>query len=101
MEDSNQDKYLSSLIGKEKKAHRIEETNNVRSLITNKCSDIKLILKDGKVEMVPVKKCSKVVKTTGAGDTLTGTMVSMLLRGETVQQSLIYATAASRQSLQT
>jgi len=76
---------LSSLIGKDKITHQIEETNNVRSLITSKCSDIKLLLKDGNSEMVPVKKCEKVVKTTGAGDTLTGSLVSMMLRGKTVQ----------------
>lgn len=51
--------------------------------------------------MIPVKKCYKVVKTTGAGDTLTGSLVSLMLRGKTVQESLVYATAASRLSLQT
>lgn len=54
-------------------------------MITSKCSDIKLLLKDGNAEMVAVKKCEKVVKTTGAGDTLTGSLVSMMLRGKTVQ----------------
>lgn len=76
---------MSSLIGKNKKAHKIEENNNVRSLITNKCSDIKLLLKNGNAEMFAVKKCEKVVKTTGAGDTLTGSLVSMMLRGKKVQ----------------
>jgi sugar/nucleoside kinase (ribokinase family) len=63
--------------------------------------EIKLLLKDGNIEMVPVKKSDKVVKTTGAGDTLTGSLVSMLLRGKNVQESLKYAMVASRLSLQT
>jgi len=51
--------------------------------------------------MVPVKKCEKIVKSTGAGDTLTGALVSMLLRGKSVQEGLKYATLASRLSLET
>ncbi len=35
--------------------------------------------------MLHVKPCENIVKTTGAGDTLTGTLVSMLSRGKTMK----------------
>jgi sugar/nucleoside kinase (ribokinase family) len=50
--------------------------------------------------MVPVTRCRKIVKSTGAGDTLTGALVSMLLRGKSTEEGLKYAMMASRLSLE-
>ena len=40
------------------------------------------------------------MKTTGAGDTFTGTFCSMLLKGEKLDQALAYAAVASKMTVQ-
>ena len=55
---------------------------------------------ENKIQMVPVTRCGKIVKSTGAGDTLTGALVSMLLRGKSTEEGLKYAMMASRLSLE-
>ena len=99
---NDQDGFLSSTIGLLKKANsNINRLVDVKSIVTNKSKQIKLILNDGQVEMMPVPACGKIIKTTGAGDTLTGTLASMLCRGKPIRSSLRYAIAASEMSIQT
>ena len=45
---------------------------------------------------LPVRKATRVAKTTGSGDTMTGVFLSMLLQGSTDTEALQYGIAASK-----
>jgi sugar/nucleoside kinase (ribokinase family) len=99
---NDQDGFLSSTIGSLKKGNsKINQLVDIKSIVTNKSKQIKLVLNNGQVEMMTVPACGKIIKTTGAGDTLTGTLASMLCRGKPIRTSLKYAIAASELSIQT
>jgi sugar/nucleoside kinase (ribokinase family) len=65
-------------VGSKSKNHRLATVNTI---ITNGPEDLKAIHLDGKVQNFKSTRSDRVIKTTGAGDTLTGVICSMLLRG--------------------
>lgn len=59
-----------------------------------------MISKDESVRSIRITKSSKVKKTTGAGDTLTGALCSFLLRGENFAMALDYGIVASKMTIE-
>lgn len=65
-------------MGSQSRNHTLTSVNTI---ITNGAQDLKAIHLDGKVQSFKSTRSDRVIKTTGAGDTLTGVLCSMLLRG--------------------
>jgi sugar/nucleoside kinase (ribokinase family) len=61
---------------------------------------ITVVYRDGSTKSLTVTMSTKVKKTTGAGDTLTGAICSFLLKGEDIGVSLSYAVIASRMTVE-
>jgi sugar/nucleoside kinase (ribokinase family) len=59
-------------------------TSKIKCIITNGANNITLIENEG-ISELKVPKVSKIEKTTGAGDSFSGTFLSMLLRGKNYQ----------------
>jgi sugar/nucleoside kinase (ribokinase family) len=93
---SNQYSWFAKNVGSQRKNNKYTSVNTI---ITNGDASIKIITADGCfTELKPVIS-DKVVKTTGAGDTLTGAICALLLRGYTIENALKLGTIASKMTV--
>lgn len=73
---------------------------SVNTIITRDSNDITVISREGEWENIKIVKSDKVKKLSGAGDTFTGTLCSMLLRGESTQTAIKYSVLASKLTIE-
>jgi sugar/nucleoside kinase (ribokinase family) len=97
VDSNNQYSWFSQNVGSLKKNHSYTSVNTI---ITNGEEKIRIISSNGEVkELTPVKS-NCLVKTTGAGDTLTGAICALLLRGYTLEDALKLGTIASKMTVE-
>lgn len=97
VDSTNQYSWFAQNVGSLTKNRRYTPVNTI---ITNGDEKIRIISSSGEVkELAPVKSKS-VVKTTGAGDTLTGAICALLLRGYTLEDALKLGTIASKMTVE-
>ena len=88
--------WLADNVGK--KARNNEHTD-ICAIITKGEEGFNVVRRNGEVKYYNVVKSDKIVKTTGAGDTFTGTFCSMLLKGEPIDKALEYSAVASKMTV--
>lgn len=90
--------WLSGNVGTRNKTKSYDGT--IKSIITNGKEDLKLIHKADKsnerVTTVHTLQPREIKKTTGAGDTFTGTFCSMLLKGKSEREAVEYGLIGSK-----
>ena len=89
-------KWFGENIGKKCKGQCYTEVN---ALITNGTKDM-LLISPSEVKSVTPLNSKHVVKTTGAGDTLTGTICSLLLRGKSIEEAVRWGMVASKMTVE-
>ena len=96
IDEKNQYSWFSQNVGSLSKNRHYTPVNTI---ITNGYENIRIISIDGQVkELTPVKS-QKVVKTTGAGDTLTGSIVALLLKGYKLEEAMRMGIIASKMTV--
>ena len=88
--------WLADNVGKKVKN---KEHTDVCAIITKGEEGFNVVRRNGEVKHYNVVKSDKIVKTTGAGDTFTGTFCSMLLKGEPIDKALEYSAVASKMTV--
>ena len=96
IEKGEEYKWLAYNIGS--KAKNVKHTD-VCAIVTKGEQGFTVVCRNGDKKHHEIVKSINVVKTTGAGDTFTGTFCSMLLKGVDLNQSLAYAAVASKMTV--
>lgn len=81
VEESTQYDWFAKNVGSQRQNNKYTPVNTI---ITNGDDKIRIISKEGGVKELRPVKSNCVIKTTGAGDTLTGAICALLLRGYTL-----------------
>ena len=87
--------WFGSNIGKKCKGARYTEA---RAVITNGTKDISIVSPSG-VKLIQPVSSDRVVKTTGAGDTLTGAIIALMLRGKSIEEAVRWGVLASKMTV--
>ncbi|MEF9942282.1 MAG: ribokinase [Lachnospiraceae bacterium] len=87
------------LFGEELTTEELLKKYPEKLLITQGAKGVATCLKTGELLLVPARK-TKVVDTTGAGDTLNGAFTVRVVEGDTIEEALNYANVAASLSIE-
>lgn len=96
VDEANQYSWFAKNVGSERKNNKYTDVNTI---ITNGDEKIRYITSDGGFNELKPVKSNCVIKTTGAGDTLTGAICALLLRGYKLEDALKLGTIASKMTV--
>ena len=97
IDEKNWFSWLADNVGKMAKN---KEYTDVCAIVTKGEEGFNIVRRNGEVKYYKVVKSDNIVKTTGAGDTFTGTFCSMLLKGESIDKALEDSAVASKMTVE-